>query len=504
MPADTLLLAGDCLVRMRELPEGSVDAVVCDPPYELGFMGKKWDSTGVAVDPATWREVLRVLKPGGYLLAFGGTRTYHRIAAAIEDAGFEIRDCLSWQYGSGFPKSLNISIAIDKAAGALGHRGVRMSIAGNRTMGGEDVPHAHGMPEHVPVSANAKRWEGWGTALKPAWEPIVVARAPFPGTVAANVLKHGTGALNIDACRVATTDDVTTHSRGVGYDGPAFGHMNPLPTRKQPGQEVGRWPANLILTHAPGCELVGERKVKAAGFDGSRPPRETGTVYGAHRDTPTPKRADADGTETVAAYACAPGCPAAALDAQSGASQSAVRPPTGKDDRGVPGFTMRRLDDTARGHSDTGGASRYFNNLPIEADDLTPFLYTPKASRSEREAGCDALPARSGAAAVDRAEGSAGLTPRAGAGRSATEVRNPHPTVKPIAVMRWLCRLVTPPGGVVLDPFMGSGTTGVAAVREGFSFIGIEREADYLTLARARIAHAQATPDRPAPPKART
>ena len=464
MPADTLLLAGDCLVRMRALPEGSVDAVVCDPPYELGFMGKKWDSTGVAVDPATWREALRVLKPGGYLLAFGGTRTYHRIAAAIEDAGFEIRDCLSWQYGSGFPKSLNISIAIDKAAGALGHRGVRMSIAGNRTMGGEDVPHAHGMPEHVPVSANAKRWEGWGTALKPAWEPIVVARAPFPGTVAANVLKHGTGALNIDACRVATTDDVTTHSRGVGYDGPAFGHMNPLPTRKQPGQEAGRWPANLILSCSPACD---------------------GVIH-------------------------APGCPAAALDAQSGVRTSGTKSPHHA--RNVPRLGKGGVYGADEGTQaprewpgDTGGASRYFNNLPIEADDLTPFLYAPKASRSEREAGCDALPARSGAAAVDRDEGSAGTqSPRAGAGRSAKEVRNHHTTVKPVAVMRWLVRLVTPPGGVVLDPFMGSGTTGIAALREGFSFIGIEREADYLTLARARIAHAQATPDRPAPPKART
>jgi hypothetical protein len=252
--------------------------------------------------------------------------------------------------------------------------------------------------------------------------------------------------MNIDACRVATTDDVTTHSRGVGYDGPAFGHMNPLPTRKQPGQEAGRWPANLILTHAPGCVRVGSRNDTFGGGEQAT----SGFVSGyAHNGF-------VGQTVSVPVYECAPGCPAAALDAQSGGA----------------------------------GASRFFNNLPVEADDLIPFIYAAKASRSEREAGCDALPARSGAAAVDRAEGSAGLTPRAGAGRSAKEVRNPHPCVKPVAVMRHLVRLVTPLGGTVLDPFMGSGTTGVACVNEGFLFIGIEREAEYVDLARARIDHA--------------
>ena len=430
-----ILLGGDCFSVLRSMSEGSVDAVVCDPPYELGFMGKKWDSTGVAFDPATWREVLRVLKPGGYLLAFGGTRTYHRMTVAIEDAGFEIRDCIGWNYATGFPKSRNLP-------------------------------------------------GGWGTALKPAWEPIVVARAPFPGTVAANVLKHGTGAMNIDACRVATTDDVTTHSRGAGYDGPAFGHMNPLPTRKQPGQEAGRWPANLILTHAPGCVRVGSRNDTFGGGEQAT----SGFVSGyAHNGF-------VGQTVSVPVYECAPGCPAAALDAQSGALTSGTM--TGiQRGWGKHGVYGAGGDTPAISYGDTGGASRFFNQLPVEADDLVPFIYVAKASRSEREAGCDALPARSGAAAVDRAEGSAGLTPRAGAGRSATEVRNPHPTVKPVAVMRHLVRLVTPLGGTVLDPFMGSGTTGIAAVREGFSFIGIEREAEYIALAEARIRHHGGNPE---------
>jgi DNA modification methylase len=410
---DTLLLAGDCLVRMRALPAESIDAVVCDPPYELGFMGKSWDSAGIAFDPATWREALRVLKPGGYLLAFGGTRTYHRIAVAIEDAGFEIRDSLIWNYGSGFPKSLNV---------------------GN----------------------------GRGTALKPAFEPVVVARKPLIGTVAANVLAHGTGALNIDACRVqgggavhAVQSDPGKRTGTVGTD-LGFTQQDVDTFRAAQAASIertntlGRWPANVIFTHAPEC---GET--------------------------------------------CAPGCPVAALDAQSGVGKSTVSARGGSSPNPMSWGTARADGEKLAGHADAGGASRFFTVTEYgEDDDLlgVPFLYVPKASRSEREAGCGELPARSGAAAVDRAEGSAGLTPRAGAGRSATEVRNHHPTVKPVAVMRWLIRLVTPPGGVVLDPFLGSGTTGIAAVREGFSFIGIEREAAYLDIARARIGHAKATP----------
>lgn len=435
------LRLGDCREVMAGLPPASVDAVVCDPPYELGFMGKAWDSSGVAFDVTTWREVLRVLKPGGYLLAFSGTRTYHRMTCAIEDAGFEIRDCISWQYGSGFPKSHDVSKAIDKAAGA------EREVVG---VGGRSGKQRLAMAGHFagewdatdPATDAARQWQGWGTALKPAWEPIVVARKPLEGTVAANVLKHGTGALNIDGCRVTTMDALVRPSI-ERHDNAVLGKGLGVGVQSEPG---GRWPANLLLSCPPDCD---------------------GDTHAA-------------------------GCPCAALDAQSGVSKSSGGGGVkvmGK--YGIYGGFGADEFPAQIGKGDSGGASRFFNRLPIEADDLVPFIYAAKASRSEREAGCDALPTRSGADAVGREEDTAGTqSPSAGAGRTASSVRNHHPTVKPIAVMRHLVRLVTPPGGVVLDPFMGSGSTGVAAVREGFRFIGVDMSEDYLAIARARIDHA--------------
>ena len=437
---------GDCRDVLATLSDASVDAVVTDPPYELGFMGKAWDAAGIAFDVTLWREVLRVLKPGGHLLAFGGTRTYHRMTVAIEDAGFEIRDCIMWCYGSGFPKSLNVAIAIDKAAGAMGHRGKAITVAGYTP--GRDLEVAHAMPAHTGVTDAARQWAGWGTALKPAVEPVIVARKPLEGTVAANVLAHGTGALNIDGCRA--------------------------------GGDEGRWPANLLLSCSPDCD---------------------GDTH-------------------------APGCPCAALDAQSGVTKSNASGYDFSESRNDNPTHVTRNIKSGVHFGDAGGASRYFNLLPIEADDLTPFVYTAKASRREREAGCDALPMRDATETVDREVDSQGAkSPRAGANRGAgaallycsacgvslqggraaavcektggthlpeargtsPTVRNHHPTVKPIAVMRHLVRLVTPPGGTVLDPFTGSGTTGIAALREGARFIGIEREAEYLAIAKARI-----------------
>jgi site-specific DNA-methyltransferase (adenine-specific) len=403
---------------MAEMETASVDSIVCDPPYELGFMGKSWDASGIAYDLEVWRKALRVLKPGGYLLAFSATRTYHRMTCAIEDAGFEIRDCIGWHYGSGFPKSLDVSKAIDKAAGAerevVGRRWEANRKPGIKEAGryGEYGPDDGLLTS--PATDEARRWSGWGTALKPAWEPVVVARKPLEGTVAANVLKYGTGAINVDVCRVDGT----------------------------------RWPANIILSHDPAC---GEE--------------------------------------------CAPGCPCAAMDAQSGVRKSGrlvIEPGEGvgaaSENVYQGGWGDTRREDRP---ASEGGASRFFSNLPIEADDLVPFFYTAKASRREREAGCDDLPARSGAEAVEREEGSAGVnSPRAGAGRTAASVRNNHPTVKPVSVMAWCIRLVTPPGGLVLDPFTGSGTTGIAARREGMRFVGCELSEEYAEIARARIAHA--------------
>lgn len=544
--ADFRVVRGECVDAMRALPDASVDAVVTDPPYDLtankrggtgsaslnldspagrarigtggGFMGKAWDATGIAFDPATWREVLRVLKPGGYLAAFGGTRTYHRMACAIEDAGFEIRDSLHWIYGSGFPKSLDVSKAIDKTRNddvrpvcrflraTLDRLGVTPAEvarvfgfhprmiehwAARDTDTQPTVPtveqwerlrswlgFGHGMDDEVArlnarkgepgdawrsaevlgehegtpgglggerftyrdrfvraPSADAAAWQGWGTALKPAHEPIVLARKPLEGTVARNVLAHGTGALNIDAARVATDDEIAT-SRPVEHDSPGgWNESGRAPTFT--GSPAGRWPPNVILAHGPGC-----------------------------------------GAE------CAPGCPVAELDAQSGESTCPETIGRGSTREGAVGFFRDRPVVDVPGFGDSGGASRFF---PC-------FRYVAKPARSERDAGLFDLAPRSGGEATDREDGSAGLrSPRAGAGRNGG-ARNHHPTVKPIELMEWLCRLVTPRGGTVLDPFLGSGTTGCAAVRLGFRFVGIEREAEYVELAERRIALAANAP----------
>lgn len=367
MTADLRL--GDCVEVMASLPACSVDAIVTDPPYGLGFMGKAWDGLPPGVE---WAEAcLRVLKPGGHLIAFGGSRTVHRLTCAIEDAGFQIRDMGIWQFYSGFPKSLDVSKAIDKDAGYWRGRAGDVSSE-NGAMSG---PNYDRTDKGDPITPEAAAWSGWGTALKPAHEPWVLARKPLIGTVAANVLAHGTGALNIDACRYA-------------YGDPAW-----------PGPGDGP----EVINGRSGGQAQGNE------WQGPGVARAIGETFGAN----------ALGRWPANVYAC------------------------------------------------------------------------PKASRSERERGCEGLTARTGAEATASKEGQARLdSPRTGAGRSADEVRNHHPTVKPVNLLRWLCRLATPPGGTVLDCFLGSGTTGVAAVAEGFDFIGIEREPEYMAICEARIRHA--------------
>ena len=340
---------------MAAMDEASVDAIVTDPPYGLasgptafledatsgrGFMGKEWDR-GVP-GPAFWREALRVAKPGAYLLAFGGTRAFHRMAVAIEDAGWEIRDCVCWLYGSGFPKSHDASKAIDRAAGA------------EREVVGEG-PNASRRPNA------AREWAGWGTALKPAWEPILMARKPLVGTVAANLLLHGTGALNIDGARVGNDPRHNASCRNAGDTA--------APVLTAGRETAGRWPANLMHDGSP--EVV---------------------------------------------------------------------------DR-------------------LGEASRFF--------------YCAKASRADREEGCEELPE------VRRTDGRE--TDHHVPNLRTTALRNHHPTVKPTELMRYLIRLITPPGGTVLDPFMGSGSTGKAAMLEGATFRGCDLDPAYLTIAEARI-----------------
>ena len=408
----------DCRDAIRLLADASVDSVVTDPPYSLqtinkrfakvgrddktwsrsgphqrtaaGFMNQKWDTGETAFDPAFWAEVLRVLKPGGHLIAFSGTRTYHRLACAIEDAGFEIRDQIGWLYGSGFPKSHSVSKAIDKALGTVGAFGAAKSAAHERYIEkGElrghdgwqrpwmDDPEAvaNAGRQYIPGSPEAVAFDGFGTALKPAWEPIVLARKPLIGTVAANVLQHGTGAINIDGCRVAATDNVRferapgTVSRENWRKGTCVGPAIPVAT--------GRWPANVI-------------------HDGS--------------------------DEVLAAFPESASSPFIEND-----------PGTRLHDGGIG-------KRSSGGFQGTGSAARFF--------------YSAKADATDR-------------------------------------LGSKHPTVKPVDLMAYLCRLITPPGGTVLDPFAGSGTTGMACLREGFDCILFEREAAYVADIQRRLQHVE-------------
>lgn len=422
------LYLGDCLDVMAEMDADSVDSIVTDPPYGLSFMGKEWDH-GVPGIPF-WTEALRVAKPGAHLLAFGGTRTHHRLACAIEDAGWEIRDTVMWVYGSGFPKSMDVSKAIDKAAGAKREVvGPNRYAANHPNPRGKAVGQNYGTdmnptrPITAPATPDAAKWQGWGTALKPAWEPVIVARKPLIGTVAANVLEYGTGAMNIDGCRVGTESVLVNRYKDRNYQWGVGTRGDGAPYEGQ--THVGRWPANLI-------------------HDGS--------------DEVTELFPQAGGGKFVAAGAV---------------PRTASKFPTEK------GWNGNSLDPSAtqspNNYGDSGSAARFF--------------YCAKASKSDRDEGLEEMEER-GTAFNDIGFDE---TKRNRQPRNNT-ARNFHPTVKPTALMRYLVRLVTPPGGIVLDPFMGSGSTGKAAALEGFSFVGIELDAEYLEIARRRIEHAQMQP----------
>lgn len=375
------LYLGDCRHVMRWIQDASVDAIVTDPPYGLSFMGNHWDYDVPNAD--LWRECLRVIKPGGHLLAFAGTRTQHRMAAAIEDARFEIRDMIAWVYGSGFPKSLDVSKAIDRAAGAERALTREGTVKRDGYGGDWDTGSSNSRPRFDnPATDAARQWQGWGTALKPAFEPITVARKPFSNTVAANVLKHGTGAINIDGCRVETDDNLNggTYAAVSTSDGVSQSMAGPLDNAigRAFVQPSGRWPANLI--HDGSAEVVGVFPTTKSGKD--KNPAKTSTS----------------------------------------------------------GFTGNGVRSEDVNYGDAGSASRFF--------------YSAKATRADRDDD------------------------------------NVHPTVKPTDLMRYLCRLVTPPGGIVLDPFLGSGSTGKAAGEEGFAFVGIEREEKYFDIACQRIENA--------------
>lgn len=391
---------GDCLDVLRTLDAGSVDAIVTDPPYGLGFMGREWDALPPGLPWA--QECLRVLKPGGHLLAFGGTRTWHRLAVVVEDAGFEIRDSIAWMYGSGFPKSRNISKDMDRIGGARREVIGKIAAPGMATTNveqGAQTRSVYGFDQlsAQPITDLARQWDGWGTALKPSFEPIVVARKPLgEKTIAANVLAHGTGALNIDGCRVGTAADMNpsdfddSRRTAPKFSGVLNGGKDGQYRNRSGTVPNGRWPPNVILDDFAAAEL--DRQSGVSGGSGAvkigGPPRTRTAHIGQISGKPR--------TEAVMNY------------------------------------------------GDSGGASRFFHTFRFEA----------KAPASERP----------------RVDGVA------------------HATVKPLELMRWLVRLVCPPGGVVLDPFGGSGTTAEACVMEGFRCIIIEREATYLPLIVSRLS----------------
>jgi site-specific DNA-methyltransferase (adenine-specific) len=430
------ILKGNSLDLLPTLADNSIDAIVTDPPYELGFMGKTWDNSGIAYSLKLWQQCLRVLKPGGHLLAFSGSRTYHRMVVSIEDAGFEIRDMISWISNKTFPKSLNIGKAIDKAAGAerkvLRWESRPFKINNGPSDSEYNQIHSNTMdsdgygttPITEPATDEAKNWDGWGTGLKPTVEPIVMARKPVEGTVANNVLTYGTGGLNIDASRIGMTSEDETKSsnnwKPQGYESKEniYNIGNKVITSEQ--NTKGRWPANLILDEYT-AELLDEQ----SGQVGNGWKKNYGTDDYAGKQ-------------------------------YSGGSF------------GGGGYSGTNT------YADSGGASRFF--------------YVAKASKRDRNEGLEHLPLEQVAFGGHGNNEPDGMTqqlvhaPR----------QNFHPTVKPTALMQYLVKLVTPPGGTVLDPFTGSGSTGKAAILEGFDFIGIELTEDYWPIIEGRLKHAEA------------
>ena len=422
-PNTNLIINADSLTALKEMPENSVDSVVTDPPYGLSFMGKKWDYDVPSVE--LWKEVFRVLKHGGFLLSFAGTRTYHRMAVNIEDAGFEIRDMISWLYGSGFPKSLNIGKQVDKIQGndreITGKQDYSMPKADNSIsassygISGGSLKNGTTAERVTPdVTKGNSAWEGWGTALKPACEPIVVARKPLSEkNVALNVLKWGTGGINIDGCRIESNGEHKRPIQPTNNDRSIYGKQ----TEFKPTNAQGRFPANIILDE------------------------EAGKI----------------------------------LDKQTGELKS------GSMQKGMGGFGNG--EKNCYGESDGAKDSKEYN---CSNGGASRFFYCAKAGKKERNLGCEEFESKA-KCEIDKMGGEK-CSMKTGSGNDRNVAyKNNHPTVKPVKLMQYLVRLVTPKGKVCLDPFFGSGTTGIACIKEGMNYIGIEREADYIKIANARI-----------------
>lgn len=513
---------GEALALLSSMEAASVHAVVSDPPAGIAFMGATWDDPGTygfadgadrvgspptvnlnrnptcqtcggrkragthtkacTCDKPAWNEsalrhrdrdafisqmrpifgeCLRVLKPGGWALIWALPRTSHWTATAMEEAGFEIRDVITHLFGQGFPKSLDVSKAIDKAAGAerkvigtqrmTGSAAVPISQKGGTFVTGAGTAPAIDVPITEAATEDAKRWAGWGTALKPASEHWILARAPMRGTVVANVLQHGTGALNIGATRIGT-EGGGTHCTNRGPDGQCLGHQNAGQstageTFHAAESSGGRWPANVALSHAEGCELAGTSRVRTGTTYEPDAPRKHAVANSPGQCLGrTVGYADDDGREEVETWHCVEGCPVAELDRQSGITED------------LPPSVLRRGATTGKGLGDQGAAPQEVQRPGYSGGGASRFFYCAKPSTSAKSENLDG--------------------------------KNTHPTVKSVDLMRWLVRLVTPKGGTVLDPFAGSGTTGVAAIMEGFDFIGIEREEKFFKLAQRRVTNA--------------
>ena len=412
---------------LQEFEDNSIDSIVCDPPYELNFMGKGWDNSGVAFQKETWQHCYRVLKAGGYLLAFGGTRTFHRIACAIEDAGFEIRDTIMWLYGSGFPKSMNIGLAIDKKNGVESKDTGIISPNARPNCDKTNTLYESGtVGKTFTIKQAQNEWAGWGTALKPAFEPIIVARKPIENTIVDNVLKYRVGGLNIDECRVKTNDDLARINKndngmfGVGNNG-----GNTAQICKELGIEYGgRFPANVILTY----DEIDKEEVCG------------GMPYCKSSLTPI-------------------------SDNRQNTKESIL---------GITG-----IHDSSNSYEDEGSAARYF--------------YCAKASKKDRDSGM--MDFENQKKVFNGKSNNSSKEIKDVEKRFTTVAKNIHPTVKPIELMQYLVRLVSPKGSRVLDCFMGSGSTGKATMFEnrernaGYYFIGIEMTEEYLPIAKARIEY---------------
>lgn len=489
------VINGNNIEVLKQYPDNYFDAIVTDPPYGLGkepnaeelmkdwiekgyheisgtgFMGKEWDA--FIPQPLFWKEAFRVLKHGGHVLSFFGTRTYDWGVMSIRFAGFEVRDCIQWIYGVGFPKSHNISKAIDKMYGAerevIGKSDYTMPKADNsmseNSYGISGGKLANGNTAEritanitAPTTDQAKEWDGWGSALKPANEPIVLARKPLEKglTIAENVLKWGTGAINIDGCRVGANEKIEQGRNNRNVD--SVFQKSSLNDLEQEYNTQGRFPANLILTHHEDCEC----------FENEN-------------------------------WNCVDDCPIKILDEQSGVLKSGAMKKSYQytnngNSLGKPSGSTKQIHE-----SNQGGASRFFKQTNFEKNDFVRFQYQAKASKSERNKGLDDMP-------LGEPPASARSKPAEGRISALGEQRaNFHPTVKPIKLMQYLVRLITPPNGIVLDPFCGSGTTGVACKLEGVQFVGLEQDAEYCKIAQARIDnYTEELPKKPKSPENKT